>query len=369
MRIIKYLLLMLLLFAIGLAVYIATQNASFDVHGSRLVKSQKNIVYGYLNDYSQWENFVSWNSIEKPLQFTINSKTGGIGAQCSWKGKHTGNVKTIYAKFNDSIAQTMVNNEQKSFVSWKVKDTTGGTLVMWHTKGKLDFMTKVIAFFKGGVSTSAGDVLDESIINLNRLIDKELNTFSINIKGVVTVPATFYIKKSMFSREKDIQKNIRVLLPKLEQYFSKNNFTANGKPFVQYTKFDRENDIIGLNICIPVKDSIAIMPGGEITSGERKPYQALSVILKGDYAHTQKAWNKGYTFIAKNKLVRNGSELITEVFQKGRKDTKNPADWETEILIPIYTKKKVYRKPVVSDSTKVSIPTPSVSTQIPTTPN
>ena len=34
----------------------------------------------------------------------------------------------------------------------------------------------------------------------------------------------------MFSREKDIQKNIRVLLPKLEQYFSKNNFKLKFNP-------------------------------------------------------------------------------------------------------------------------------------------
>jgi hypothetical protein len=191
MRIIKYIFILLILFSIGLAVYIATQNASFNVSGSQFIRTPRTTVYSYLNDYKNWETFASWNNPEKPLQFTFSKKSSGNNASMNWTGNKEGSLKTVFTLKNDSIVQKMVANGQKSDVFWKLKDTIGGTKVFWKTNGKLDFYTKVLAFFKGGVSNSAGYVFEETTSNLNKKLNYELNTFDIKVNGVEDRNATF----------------------------------------------------------------------------------------------------------------------------------------------------------------------------------
>lgn len=366
MRIIKYIFILLILFSIGLAVYIATQNASFNVSGSQFIRTPRTTVYNYLNDYKNWETFASWNNPEKPLQFTFSKKSSGNNASMNWTGNKEGSLKTVFTLKNDSIVQKMVANGQKSDVFWKLKDTIGGTKVFWKTNGKLDFYTKVLAFFKGGVSNSAGYVFEETTSNLNKKLNYELNTFDIKINGVEDRSATFYIKQSFNTLDKNLIKNIKIILPKVQKYLDDNKLTSNGKPFIMYNKFNKDSDIIGVSVCIPVRDSINIMPGGSIASGELKPYAALKTTLIGDYAHSKKAWNKAYIYIAKNHLKRDYSQRIIEVYAKGANEVKQPSKYSTEILIPVY--KKVALKPRAYKPKVNNTETVPQSNAIPTVP-
>jgi predicted transcriptional regulator YdeE len=82
-------------------------------------------------------------------------------------------------------------------------------------------------------------------------------------------------------------------------------------------------------------------------AGELKPFTALKTTLTGDYSHTQQAWNKAYQHISKNKLVRNTSQQIIEVYTNNMDDNKSPSKWITEIYVPVYAKavaKPVYVK-------------------------
>jgi len=46
---------------------------------------------------------------------------------------------------------------------------------------------------------------------------------------------------------------------------------------------------------MPIRDSIHIMPGSDIESGEMPNYTSLKTTLIGDYSHTQMAWKKHST--------------------------------------------------------------------------
>lgn len=366
MRILKYILLLLLLLFIGLSVFVSTQKANYDIVRSKVIKTPRATVYNYINDYRNWETFVSWIIEGKNIQFKYPKVTTGVNASCSWEGSDgDGSMKTVFAKENDSIAIKMINNGEKSEVSFKLKDTLGGTKVTWSNKGTLDFKSKIIAFFKGGINSTVADTYEKSLENLNKTLDYELNTYSIKVNGIVNRVGGYYLKQSILCREKFVSKNIKIMMPRMKRFFEKNKIVMNGKPFIIYNKYDREKDLIGLSVCIPVRDSINIMSGSDIESGILEPYTALKTTVTGDYSHTQKAWNDAYLYLSKNNLTRNTSQQIIEVYTKGMDENKSPSKWITEIYIPVFPKvsvaKPVYRKP--ADSTSVVTPSATEVTQ------
>lgn len=358
MRILKYLLLLILLLFIGLSVFVSTQKANFNITSSQVIKAPKAIVYNYIGDFRNWETFVSWTLEDEKAILNYPSRTSGNGSFYSWEGNQgNGKTTTLSQKINDSIYQKMITNGEESNVIWKFKDTLGGTKVTLISKGKLDFKSKIIAFFNGGIKATVEDSYAKSLNNLNKTLDYEINTFSIKENGVVSRFGSFYIKQSILCREKSVSKNIKILIPKLKLFFEKNNIVMNGKPFVMYNKYDKINDIVDLSVCISVKDSLQFSAKSEVQCAKLLPYTAVKTTLTGNYAHIQKAWKKGDDYIIKNKLQRNSALPIIEVYTKGIDEAKQPSKWITEIYIPVQPKaapKPVYKKTI--DSTAVVQP-------------
>ena len=355
MRILKYLLLLLLLFSIGLFVFVATQKGDYNITKSALIKSPRAKVFGFVNDFRNWETFVSWNEENGKTQFTYPEKTTGIGSSCSWEGEDSnGSVKTLFLKNNDSISQKIIRNGAESLYSWKFKDTLGGTKVTWKSKGKMDFKFKFLAFFEGGMTRLIGTTFEKSLFNLNQTLHYELNTYSIKINGIAKRVGTYYIKNTILCRVKSVPKNIQILIPKLQNYFDKNKLENHGKAFVIYQKYDIPHDLVSMSVCIPVKDSLNIMPGGEIESGYIETQPALKTTLTGDLTHIHKACEKAFNALATKKLERLQPETVIEVYQKGAKDIRNPSKWVTEIYIPLYI--KPIEPVIVSDTTVVVKP-------------
>ena len=360
MRILKYISLLLLLFFIGLSVFVSTQNAKYNVTRSKVIKNPRSVVFNYLNDFRNWETFVDWIKDDNSVKFNYPELTMGIGASCSWKSDATtGSLKTYLITENESISQKMIRNDEVSLISWKLKDTIGGTKVTYSGKGKLDFKSKVMAFFKGGINAFIGNSYEKSLDNLNKTLDYEINTYKINVNGVVNRPGGFYLKQFMHCKQKDVDRFIKILVPRMEHFFEKNKILASGKPFIIYHKYDRTNDDVGFSVCMPVKDSIHISPGSDIESSELPKYTSLKTTLVGDYSHTQIAWKKAFNYILDHNLERNRSGQVIEVYVKGRNDSKSPSKWITEIYVPVYPKaaiKPFNRKS--TDSTSISKTSP-----------
>ncbi len=359
MRILKYLLLLILLLFIGLSVFVSTQKANFNITTSKLIKTPKATIFNYVNDYRNWETFGSWIVEDSNIQFIYPETTSGKGAFCSWNGNDSyGNLKTLFVKENDSISQRMTLNNEVSEISWKFKDSIGGTKVTFRSKGKLDFKSKILAIFNGGINNTVADTYEKSLENLNKTLDYEINTHSIKVNGIVNRQGGFYLKQSVICREKSVSKNLKIMVPKLKNFFEKNKIVMNGKPFIIYDKYDKINDLISLSVCIAVKDSLHFTSGSDIEWANMKPYTAVKTTLIGDYLHTQKAWMATENYIIKNNLVKNNTQQIIEVYNKGISDIKQPSKWITEIYIPVFTK-IVPKKPVLKaaiDSSKVAFP-------------
>ena len=359
MRILKYIFLLLLLALVALSVFVATQKGDYDIVRSKIIKSPKAVVFNYVNDYRNWENWVSWKENDSNVVYNYPENTIGIGSSYSWSGADgSGNIKTIFVKTNDSLVQTMHYNESPSKVFWSFKDTLGGTKVTWRTKGTLPFMDKIYAVVKGGPEKVIGNRYERSLLNLDKRLDYEIKTYSIEVNGLVTKTSTYYLQKNITSKISNLSKNLKIMLPNLLDFCKKNNIAKNGNPFVIYHSYDEDKGITNFSACIPVKEEIFTSIGSDLTGGKLEAFHAVKTTLTGDYSHGREAWEKTTAYITKNKLIRRVDGPAMEIYAKGINQEKSPSKWVTHLYIAVNPKNaptKVFM-PIILDSTAVSKP-------------
>ncbi|MCW2120189.1 SRPBCC family protein [Flavobacterium sp. 7A] len=350
MRILKYIFLLILLSFVALSIFIATQKGEFNIERSKVINSSQSSVYNYVIDYKNWEDFGSWAEEDPEMKFIYGEKTIGKGASFSWEGKDgDGEMTTIFTKENDSISQKMIFNNSLSVVSWKFKDTIGGTKVTWRTKGNMSFMLKIYAAFMGGPDAMIGKMYEKSLNNLDKTLDYEINTFAVTDNGIVKRPIIYYLYQSFTTEISKVIKNSQIVTPKITAFCEENNIEVIGKPFVIYQTYDLTKNIAKVSICIPILKEIFISPGSDILSGKLEAGQAVKVTLTGDYTHSQKAYEKALAFVNKNQIKVDPKISHVELFITGKDDIKNPSKWVSETYIPLF---QTYIAPVKTPATQ-----------------
>jgi hypothetical protein len=340
MKILKYLFLLVLLSLVALSIFVATQKGDYTVERSKVINSPKAAVYNYVNDYKNWANFGSWIAQDPEMKINYPQNTVGKGASYSWEGKEgNGNMKTIFVKENDSIAQKMNYEETSSNVFWSFKDTVGGTKVTWKTTGKMSFLFKIYTAFNGGVDKVIGGMYEKSLANLDKTLDYEINTYAVKVDGLVKMPETFYLHQTFTSEISKVIKNFRIVTPKIITFCKKNNLPLAGKPFVIYHTYDLVNGLTKISICVPIKNQIYTSAGSDLLTGKLEAYDAIKTTLTGDYSHIVKALDKAKAYRNAKQIVADPSLSHIEVYTIGKTETESPSKWVTEIYYP--TKPKI----------------------------
>ncbi|WP_281226137.1 SRPBCC family protein [Flavobacterium aquiphilum] len=352
MRIIKYLFLLFLLSLVALTIYIATQKGNFTVESSKVINSPKATVFGYVNDYKNWQKFNTWVSSDKDVRLSFSKATAGNGSSLNWEGSDdSGNIETLYTKGNDSIVQKMELNGSSSKVFWSFKDTVGGTKVTWKSVGKMDFMSKVDAFFNGKPQNSISKVYDKSLANLGKSLDIESTTFDIQVKGIVKKLETFYLRQSFTSKISDITRNANAVFNKITIFCKQNNIALNGRPFIIYHTYDTINDLTRVSFCVPIKEQIFTSQGSDILSGKLAAFEALKTSLTGNYTYKKDALKEAIKYTNDKKILTDSTFSHLEIFTIGKNENLSPSKWQTDIYFPIKPKvvAPVYKK-IANDS-------------------
>jgi effector-binding domain-containing protein len=334
MKIIKYILLLIVLLSVGGSIFVATQKSDFKIVKFKVINSQKASVFNYINDYRNWENWYAWENDTSETHLIYSNKSSGVGSSYQWTGNGD-NVysTTIFAKENDSIVQKIDFNGANSEITWQFKDTIGGTKVTCISKGEIPFMFKINAFLNGGIEKVIGSKLEKSLVNLDRSLDFELNTFSIKPNGVVIKKGGYYLEQTINCKISKLTHNFRIIIPSLIHFTKQNNIQQNGNPFVLYNSYDIEKGISNVSVCIPIKTRIFTSTGSDIICKELEAYTAYKTSLIGDYSHRDEAWKKATKFVLKNKEIPNKTIPIMEIFTNGFNGEKRPSKWETAIYI------------------------------------
>lgn len=336
MRILKYIFLLLLLALIAVTVYVATQKGQFNISKTRVINSQRTVVYNYVTDLHNWESWNSWKLEDDQMSYKYSPLAFGKGGSFSWIGRESdGKVTTTYVKENDSISQSMLFNGSPTTISWKFKDTIGGTKVTWNAIGRLDFKSKIFAVAKGGAGSIFSTMFEKSLLNLDRVLDYEINTYSVKVQGITQKTGVMYLRQTINSTIANAVKNQQILLSKMVGFFKENKIAMNGKPFVIYHSYNEETKLTKFSVCVPIREEIYTSAGSDITFGKLPSFRALKVTLNGDYSHRNEAWLTGAKYIADNNLDRISDFKSLEIITAGIPDVKNPSKWITDIYLPL----------------------------------
>ena len=336
MRIIKYIFLLILLAIIGVTVYIATQDGKYLVQRSVQVKMSRQVVFTYLNDYRNWEQWSHFGNETKDTKFEFPESTVGSGGSFSWIGNENhGKVQTTFVKENDSIAQKLSIYGKDAVSSIRLKDSLGGTKITWLVEGTTDFSTKVKAAFSGGIDNMVAAFSEKSLDNLKQVLTKEINTYDIQVGQVIQKNETFYVKQTATAKVDEVHSRINPMMQKMIHFFKSNNLVMNGSPFVIYESSDSQKKTITFSVCGPTSEAVLLSPQSDISTGKLEAFSALKTTLIGDYSHRDEAVTKALKHLSDKNIPQNTALKYIDIYTKNAADEKSPSKWVTEILIPI----------------------------------
>ena len=345
MKILKYLFFLILILFIGAAVYFGTQDGSFTVSESKIIDAPAEVVFQNINDYRNWESWGSWMEDES-LKINYPENTSGEGASYSWKSKKDGEgaMQTLSVIPNISLKQKIVFNgtlEDKGYpVEWTLEPIGNGssTKVTWSMQGTLGLFEKIY-FATDDINREEeiSNMYAKSLENLNSILLQKMDVFSISVDGITGYSGGYYLYNTTAAKQTEISEKIPPMMVQIQHFMEKNNIRAQGSPFVVYMEWDELNNTSIFTVGIPTKDRVILPDGSPVISGFMESSTALKTTLKGKYTNLTQAWEVAQKYIAEKNITKHHSLRPFEVYTIRYPEEKNPANWVTEIYIPIET--------------------------------
>lgn len=344
MKIIKYLFFLLLIAIIAGAIYIATKDGDYHVEETAIINAPLPVVFNEVNNYNNWEAWGPWRN--ETEDFIVKNKpvTRGEGGGFNWVSDDIGGGEIITTKvlIDDSIEQEVVYNptfaESRGNMYWKFEEVQEGTKVTLGMNGAQSFKEKLAFAFKdNSISDFLKPRFARSLENLQNSLVKKMSVYSINVDGVTTHGGGFYMYNTTATRISQVPVRMLMMVTDVRNYMETNNIAQLGDPFVLYNSWDEQNDsaIYSVGIFTP---SLVITPAdSNILNGMMPMREVVKTTLKGDHENLKEAWDAAYRYIDENNLRADEESQPFEIYRTNPDSIPNPANWVTEIYIPVLT--------------------------------
>ncbi|AFL79896.1 transcriptional regulator, effector-binding domain/component [Aequorivita sublithincola DSM 14238] len=342
MKILKYLLFLILLIIIGSAIYFGTKDGTYDVQDSITIMAPPEVVFNKVNDYKSWETWGPWKKEDPSITFTYAEKTSGEGASYSWDGDMSGSMTTTKVIPNKEIEQdlTLVTpaGERHPKVYWNFEEVDGGTKVTWGMKGEHTLIDKAYYSFSGmDFNAQMHKMNKEGLEGIALEVAEDMKQYSINVDGVTQYGGGYYMYTTSVAKQEEVDQKTEPMMNMVIDFVKTNNLNMAGKPFTLYNSIDNANNTVIFSTGVPVKEKVVTPEGSPVVCGFMEPVSAVKISLKGNYKHISEAYSKGEKYIVQNSLQKDPEGKMFEVYITDPEATPNPADWLTEIYIPIIT--------------------------------
>lgn len=342
MKILKYLFFLILIVIIGGAVYFGTQDGNFDVSETKSIQAPVSMVYQNVNDFKNWEAWGPWKQQDSTMTFLYTDKTSGKGASYSWTSENmgAGSMTTTNAAENASIDQSISFNtplgESSSEVYWKFTPNNDGTEVTWGMKGEHSLLEKAfMAFQTENFDASMNSMFNKGLQSLDSVLQVAMNQYEVSVEGIKEYGGGYYMYTTTASKQAEIGDRMAPMMGKVAGFMQQNKIAMAGMPFTIYNDWDDLNGTVIFSAAIPVKERI-ITTEGDVLCGYMEPLSAVKTILKGNYNYLDKAYEAAETYIQSNNLLKDSSKKMFEIYANDPGEYPNPADWITEVYIPVF---------------------------------
>lgn len=330
----------MLIVVIGGAIYLATLDGNYDIQRSKVINAPTAMVYNKVNDFKTWASWSPWLYKDPSTKLTFGDISSGSGASYSWESENkdvgAGRMETIDAVANESLNQQITFTEpweQQSNIYWSFKPAEGGgTEVTWGMNGEMPFMARYMA---AKMDEYVGPDYEKGLAKLDSVIQLDMKKYSVKVNGETTHGGGYYLYNTTSCKIDELPDKMAEMMPKVGAYAMKNKITMAGPAFSLYHKWDQENNAVIFSCAVPVADRVITEKDSGILTGMLKPFKALKTTLTGNYENLAEAWTTASEYITDNNLEEIHGHPALEVYTNDPMEHPNPANWVTEIYIPI----------------------------------
>lgn len=344
MKILKYLFFLFLIVIIAGAIYVATQDGEYHIEETTVLDAPVSVIFNEVNNLENWGAWGPWRSATEDEVIEYKKTTRGEGAGFEWKSEELGDgsITTTNVLPENSIEQQVIHNptfaESQGRMYWKFEEVEEGTRVTLGLQGSQSFKEKLaFAFRDNSITDIIRPRLSSGLQKLDSTVQNRMSQYTINVDGITTHGGGFYMYSTTASKISQVPVRMENMITEVKNYMEMNNIPQLGDPFVVYNNWDEQNNsaIYSAGIFTP---SLVITPQDSDILNAMMPVQkVVKATLKGDYKNLEEAWDSTYSYLEKNNLRPDENRQPFEVFRTDPETTPNPADWVTEIYIPIAT--------------------------------
>jgi len=224
--------------------------------------------------------------------------------------------------FNDSthIYQWDIHQENDSVV--KIKIFTKDSAASLSNKIRIPFM-----------DTDFEKRTKKNLKDFSELLADHLKMIKVKVVGEAEIDSTYYAyvsaKTSQLAKAAGMMRNF----PLLDPFLINHGVQLNGYPFIEVTRWDREQDSLEFNFCYPIikSDSLPFHP--DLKYGKRPAKKALMAIYNGNYITSDRAWYALLDYAEKNEIPVTG--LPVEIFFNNPNMGADVENWKAEVYMPI----------------------------------
>lgn len=339
MKILKLFIFLVLIVIIGGTIYFASKDGTYDIKESRIIKAPISLLYTEVNDYKTWEQWGPWKEEDPTMSFIYPENTSGVGGSYSWDGGFPGKMTTTAVEENKSIQQDLrlvtPGGERDSKVYWNFTSLEdGSTEVSWRTQGKHTLMDKVYFTFAGmDFDGDMRDMYTSGLKGLENHAIEAMKAYSITIQGITEHGGGFYIYKTTSASGSTISATMGQNYGAIVNYMTRAAIIPIGMPFTIYNEMHEDGSVIMSN-AIPIQNKVTITDESTLLCGYMPRTKAFQVTLKGNYTYLGEAWSQAMQYINDEGLNQTAQKPF-EIYTNDPGEYPNPADWITEIYIPV----------------------------------
>lgn len=329
-------LIILAILFIAFAIYITTRPSEYTIEKTKRIKAPISVVFNTVNEYKTWKDWGPWRENDDTFTSDFPDKTMGLDASYSWDSRleGRGSIKTVDIKEYEFIHQKIVTDRRGESVSnFKFEREKDSTKVTWVKKGKLDFSSKLFFLFVGDIEDVFGQGIEDALQKLESYTEKVIDKHSFKDSGVVEYGGGYFIHLTTECAFDEKEAELDRILPEVLIYAIRQNYPRAGHIFTLYHKYDEENKRVMFSSCIPVSERVN--PDGDIALARLESGRYYKTTYQGAYKYLDKAWEKAFEFVKKAGYTVPEKGKPFEVYTKGHTVSPNPADWVTEIYLPI----------------------------------
>lgn len=341
MKVFKYLLILILIVLIGGAVYFGTQDGSFDYAETKSMQAPPAVIFEQVNDLKQWEAWGPWKGMDPDIQFTYGDTTQGAGGWYGWKSDlmGEGKISTITSDQNKSLDQriSFVNGVAHNMY-WSFEPQSDGTTeVTWGLKGEHSFLERVMLQFQPvDFETSMRTMYAEGLVGLDSVAVESMNRYEVVVEGIKDYGGGYYLYLTASARSANLSQKMAEHYGEIGNFMAQQGIASAGMPFTIYNEMDPATGIFNFSSAIPVRERITTPLESNVLCGFLEPTAAVKTVLKGNYNHLPKAYAEGQAYISKNNLIEDPGKKMFEIYANDPGLFPNPADWTTEIFMPVF---------------------------------